>query len=113
MASFDIKLIQEFDGSGDIIAWLERVELVCELQVPPVDEKLVIPLRLTGGASAVYRQLADEDKKDIVKLRAALKRAFAVDKYAAYERFSTRRLCPGETVDVYLAELRQLATLFG
>ncbi|XP_043206517.1 uncharacterized protein LOC122372905 [Amphibalanus amphitrite] len=113
MASFDVKLIPEFDGSGDVLDWLEKVELVCGLQEPPVRQTLVIPLRLTGGASAVYRQLVEADRKDVVKLKDALKRAFAVDKYAAYEQFSTRRLRPGETVDVFLAELQQLATLFG
>lgn len=113
MASFDVKLIPEFDGSGDVLDWLEKVELVCGLQEPPVSQTLVIPLRLKGGASAVYRQLAEADRKDVDKLKDALKRAFAVDKYAAYEQFSTRRLRPGETVDVFLAELQQLATLFG
>ena len=38
---------------------------------------------------------------------------FAVDPYEAYELFIARRLRAGESPDVYLAELRRLASLFG
>ena len=113
MASFDVKLIPEFDGAGDVVDWIEKVEMVCKLQQPAADLVIVIPLRLRGGASAVYRQLPEEDRRKADKVKAALRRAFAVDKYAAYELFSARRLRPGESVDVYLAELQRLSTLFG
>ena len=73
----------------------------------------VIPLRLTGGAFAVYQQLPDADKRDSEKITNALRTAFAVDSFTAYEQFVGRRLLPGETVDVFLAELRRLAVPFG
>ena len=73
----------------------------------------VIPLRLTGGAFAVYQQLPDADKRDSGKITKALRTAFAVDSFTAYEQFVGRRLQPGETVDVFLAELRKLAVPFG
>ena len=112
--SLDVKLIPEFDGSCDVLDWLEKVELVCGLQEPPVSQTLAIPLRLKGGASAVYWQLAEADRKNINKINDALKRALAMDKNAAYEQFSARRLRrSGETADVFLAELQHLATLFG
>ena len=107
-----MKLIPEYDGTGDV-DWIEKVEMVCDLQEPAADMALVIPLRLKGGASAVYRQLPVEDRREAAKIKAALRRAFAADKYAAYELFSARRLCNGESVDVYLADLKQLSTLFG
>ena len=113
MASFDVKLIPEYDGTGDVVDWIEKVEMVCDLQQPPADLALVVPLRLKGGASAVYRQLPVEDRREAAKIKAPLRRAFAADKFAAYEQFSSRRLRAGESVDVYLADLKQLATLFG
>ena len=70
----------------------------------------VIPLRLTSGAFAVYQQLTDADKKDT---RTVLRTAFAVNSFTAYEQFVARRLQPGETVDVFLAELRRLTVPFG
>ena len=111
--SFDIRLIPEFNGNGDVVEWISKVEMVCQLQTPPADELIVIPLRLTGGASAVYRQLSVDERKDIQKVKSALKRAFAADKFISYEMFIDRKLRDGESVDVYLAELKQLASLFG
>ena len=110
-----MKLIPEFDGSGgdDVVDWIEKVEMICELQTPAAPQQSVIPLRLKGGALSVYRQLPDDDKKDADKVKSALKTAFALDKFTAYERFADRRLRPGESVDIFLSELKQLASLFG
>ena len=114
MASFDVKLIPEFSGIGeDVVDWIDKVEMVCKLQTPEAPQQTVIPLRLKAGALSVYRQLPTEDKRDPEKVKSALKRAFALDKFAAYERFADRRLQPGESVDVFIAELEQLASLFG
>ena len=87
-------------------------ELVCNLRGIAQLES-VIPLRLTGGAFAVYQQLPDADKRDSGKITKALRTAFAVDSFTAYEQFVGRRLQPGERVDVFLAELRRLAVPFG
>lgn len=110
---FDLKLIPEYDGSGAqaVVEWLEKVELVCKLQGVD-DVASVIPLRLTGGAFAVYLQLNETDRKNTEKLKKALLAAFAVDPYVAYEQFVSRKLHSGESPDVYLAELRRLASLF-
>ena len=100
MASFDVKLVSEFDGAGDALDWLDKVELLCGLQEPRANEALVIPLRLKGDDSAVYRQMTETDKKDAARVKQALRRAFAGDKYAAYEQFSARRLQAWESVDM-------------
>ncbi|KAF0301178.1 hypothetical protein FJT64_022620 [Amphibalanus amphitrite] len=36
MAGLDVKLIPEFDGSGEdhVVDWIEKVEMVCTLQTP-------------------------------------------------------------------------------
>lgn len=111
--TMDIRLIPEFDGvSCDVIEWLEKFELICNLR--GIEERQhVLPLRLTGGAFAVYMQLSAESKKDYGKLRESLISAFSSDKFFAYEDFVNRKLGTGESVDVYLADLRRLAALFG
>lgn len=111
---FDLKLIPEYDGSSakSVVEWLEKLELVCKLQGVS-DVASVIPLRLTGGAFAVYLQLAESDRKSTEKVKKALLGAFAADPYVAYNQFVNRRLRTGESPDVYLADLRRLATLFG
>ena len=109
----DLRMIPEFDGVSQPVAeWIEKLELVCDLR-GIYSLHSVIPLRLAGGAFAVYQQLSAEDKRSFSKIKDALISAFAVDRYQAYERFVSRKLCSGEAVHVYLADLRRFAGLFG
>ena len=73
----------------------------------------IIPLRLGGNAFAVYQQLPPTNKLNVAAIKRALIGAFGVDKFVAYELFTSRKLKIGESVDVYLAELRKLALAFG
>ena len=110
---FDVKIIPEFDGTTQPVAeWFEKAELVCRLRNVK-DLTTVVPLRLTGGAFAVYQQLSDSKKKDIEKVKGALYSAFVVDQFTAYELFVARRLKRDEVVDVYLADLRRLSSMYG
>lgn len=85
--------------------------LVCKLR--KIDDiASVILLRLTGGAFVVYLHLDEGDRKSTENVKAALLAAFAIDPYVAYEQFIGRKLHFEESPDVYLAELRGLASLF-
>ena len=108
----DIKLIEEFDGTGSVVEWLNKVELVAKIRKLD-DLSLVIPLRLTKGAFAVYQQLPDAKKSSGEEVKKALIAAFAVDQFTAYDAFVNRKLQNGESVDVYLADLQHYASLFG
>ena len=109
--ALELRLIPEFSGTAgeSVVDWLEKLDLVCALRDLRSPETL-IPLRLSGGAFAVYQQLPTAIKQDFSKLKEALLTSFSLDCFAAYEQFSTRRLGPAETVDMFLAELRRLAT---
>lgn len=110
-APFDARLIPEYDGTTDVVEWFTRAEMLCQLRGVPSES--VLPLRLTGGAFAVWSQLSDSSRRSLTAVRDALYEAFALDQYAAYDAFSTRRLRLGESADVFLADLRRLAVLFG
>lgn len=111
---FDLRLIPEYDGSDkqSVVEWLVKLELVCKIRGVD-DVASVVPLRLTGGAFAVYLQLPATDRKKFSRVRDALVEAFAVDPFLAYEQFTARKLRSGESPDVFLAELKRLASLFG
>ena len=112
---FDHKLIPEFDGSASgpsVVEWMEKAELVCKMYQAKHRE-LTIPLRLMGGAFAVFHQLKEEDKMDFDRIKAALFTAFAADGFMAFDQFAERWIYLGESVDVYLAELQRLLGLFG
>ena len=113
--AFDPKLIPLFDGTDagqSVVEWVEKAELVCRLSGVKHIECVVL-MRLSGGAYAVYQQLSEEKRADFACIKDVLYTAFALSPVTAYKQFAARRLRPGETVDVYLAELRQLATQFG
>ena len=110
---FDVRLIPEFSGAATdmpIVEWVENIELVCELCAVKNVER-VLPLRLRGGALAIYRQLSAEQKADAEQIKQALITAYAADAFNAYDQFVTRQLSPGETVDESFAELQRLARL--
>ena len=100
-------MIVRFDGSSDVLCWLEKVELVCSLQgiTEPVK---VIPLLLEGSAFAVYQQMAATEKTKLNSVKDALMTAFSIDAFEAYENLKVRSWIEGESVDVYAAELKKL-----
>ena len=56
-------------------------------------------------------QLSDKAKADTIKIEAALRTAFVADKFSAYHEFRNRKWNSGETVDVFLAKIKRLASL--
>ncbi|MEL7287530.1 MAG: hypothetical protein AAGJ57_08955 [Pseudomonadota bacterium] len=100
-------MVSQYNGSGDFDEWIKKLELVAKIQNIKKKENFV-PLFLTGGAFAVYDALPEKKKDDYDEIRAALSRAFSIDRFRAFEEFSHRRLQPGESVDVYLSDLRTL-----
>ena len=61
----------------------------------------------------MYQQLSEEKRADFGCIKDVLYTAFALSPVTAYKQFVAHRLRPGETVDIYLAELRKPATQFG
>ena len=109
---FDLKLVPEYNGTISVVDWLERVDLICQLSgVDRVEQ--IIPLRLAGGAFDVYQQLSDADKTNATRVKAALRKAFALDPCEAYKQFSRRTLRLDESVDEFYAALKKLSSLFG
>ena len=91
---FDVRLIPEFSGAATdmhIDEWVENVELVCELCAIK-NVECVQPLRLRGGALAIYRQLSAEQKADAEQIKQALITAYATDAFNAYDQFVWRLL---------------------
>ena len=78
-----------------------------------VDLALVPAARLAGGAFAVWLQTPEASRRSVDCGRDALYHALVMDTLAAYDSYASRRLRPGESADVYLADLRRLATLYG
>ena len=72
-------VIRCYNGDGDVIEWLKKVDLVCQLQGIETTKAGVIPLFLQGPAFAVYEQMGKEAKEDALKIASELTRAFSMD----------------------------------
>lgn len=110
MAEETRQMVRCFDGTGDVSSWLKKATLVAKLKEIKRLE-CFYPLYLEGDAFAVYDQMDDADKEDASKIEQALRTAFEVDRYEAYDLLRSRRWTPGEPVDVFLTDLRRLAKL--
>lgn len=107
-----VKSYEDNKISGDFNEWCDKLELVAKLQ--KITELVsFMPLFLSGPAFAVYKQLADNVKADYTLLKKAMSLAFCESNYSAYDQLRARCLGDGETVDVYLADLRRLIALIG
>ena len=96
----------------DFCEWLERLELVADLQEVEKKEAF-LPLFLRGHAFAVFKQLGEETKKSYAALKGALVSAFSINRITAYEQLRKRALRDGEPVDSFVADLRRLFLLTG
>ena len=102
--------VRPFDGKDDVVEWLDRYEKMVEL----VEEKkpaIAISAFLHGPAYAAYTGMEKSRQKDMSEVKRCLMDTFALGKIDAYMAFKSRVLQPGETVDVFLSSLRQLAKL--
>ena len=69
-------------------------------------------MKLQGDAFTGYAQLSPRDRPSYQVVKEVLYSAFAPDSIGAYEEFIARKPKPGEEVDVFLADLRRLSSLF-
>lgn len=83
------------------IEWVEEAELICQLCKLKMSTA-VIPLRLLGSLKQKKNPTLTE-----------IKRALYTDLFVTYQQFLGHQLLPGETVDVYLADLLKLSVPFG
>lgn len=104
------EIVRPFDGSNDFFEWVQRLELIGQLQGVENMAKFV-PLFISGGAFSVYNGLSAEEKNDYGLLKKALMKAFSIDQFVAFERLKERKLVQNESVDVYLADIKRLVTL--
>ena len=96
--AFDPKLMPLFDRSDpeqSVVEWLEKAELICQLNSVKRIES-VIPIHLSGGAYAVYQQLSGEKHTDFSYMEKALYMAFTLDPFTVWKQFVVHCLHLGE-----------------
>ena len=100
------KMIRPFTGEGDVLAWMQKIELVAKL-TGEKDLASFLPLYLEDGALAVYLEMPDAKKTDASLIQQELLKAFTDNEFVAFSKLKAARWA-GEPVDVYANELRRL-----
>ena len=103
-------LIPKFDGTTDVTQWLKQLN-VAKVAAKITDVTVVMPAFLRGDVFTVFANLPDDQQQDYAAIADALTVAFGVDEHVAYRELVTRRWRSGEPVDVFVADLRRLASL--
>ena len=99
--------IRPFDGDGDIVAWLSKVELVAKLSSVK-DAALLVPMFLEGGALALYLELDESKKNDYSALSRELIRAYSDSQSVSFCKLKAAQWT-GEPVEVFANNLRRMA----
>ena len=99
--------IKTFDGDGDIVAWLSKVELVAKLSGVK-DVAQLVPLFLEGGALALYLELDESKKSDYSALSRELIRAYSDSQSVSFCKLKAAKWT-GEPVEVFANNLRRMA----
>lgn len=106
-----LKLVKPYDGSGDISKWLDKLKMLIKLQGLDLNTSEVIPYFLEGNAYELFSQLDKNVATDSALLEKSLQDAFGLDSFEAFEILRCKRWDGTETVDVYMAEIKRLASI--
>ena len=110
-AKISSDMVKPFNGEGDVLAWLEKVQLVAELSGVTELAKF-IPLFLEGSALSVYLELTKDEKLVPGTIIARLKEVYSDSVFVAFRKVMSMRWM-GEPIDAFVTEIRRLAGLAG
>lgn len=105
-----LKMVDKYDGSDDIITWLEKLSMLKQLRRVKEPLHELIPIFLVGDPYVWYQQQSCATKESSELLVAALKKAFGMDSFDAFNKLRTLRWKPGDSVEIYLSTLKRLAS---
>ena len=96
-------------SSGDVDEWFCRFEICSTANEWNAATKATkLPTLLEGEALAVWLELSVEDKEDYTKAKKAIKSKLLPPAFSALDRFNRRFMLPGETLNLYVHELKRL-----
>ena len=96
-------------SSGDVDEWFSRFEICSTAnEWNAATQAAKLPTLLEGEALAVWLELDDDDKADYSKAKKAIKSKLLPPAFSALDRFNRRSMLPGETLNLYVHELKRL-----
>ena len=98
-------------ASGDVVEWFQWYEICCRANAWDADKKaLKLQTLLEDEALAVWLELTDEQQKDYAVTKAKIIDAIMPMEFVSLDDFHKRSLLPGESLTLYVHQLKQLLT---
>ena len=96
-------------SSGDADEWFTRFE-ICSMANDwnAATQAMKLTTLLKGEALAVWLKLSDRDQADHYKAKKAIKSKLLPPAFSALDRFNRQSMLPGETLNLYVHELKRL-----
>ncbi|XP_065889767.1 retroviral-like aspartic protease 1 [Dysidea avara] len=108
MATTHVSIPKSFSG-GDTREWFQKFEICSNANGWDATKKTKkLPTLLEGEALAAWMELTDEEKKDYSVAKDKLIKKMAPLEFVSLEEFQKRPIFPGESVGMYLYELKRL-----
>ena len=97
-----------FSG-GDVREWFLKFEICTDANGWDGEKKAKkLPTLLEGEALAAWTELTEDEKKDFDAAKARLIKKLSPLEFVTLEQFQKRAIFPGESVGMYLYELKRL-----
>ena len=108
MATTHVNIPKPF-SSGDAREWILKFKICVEANGWYDDKKAKkFPTLLEGEVLAAWMELTEDKRKDFAVAKTILIKKLAPLEFVSLEEFQKRVIFPGESVGIYLYELKQL-----
>ena len=108
MATTHVSIPKSFSG-GDAREWFQKFEICSDANGWNAEKKAKkLPTLLEGEALAAWMELTEEEKADYSVTKGKLIKKMAPLEFVSLEEFQKRSIFPGESVSMYLYELKRL-----
>ena len=108
MAATHVSIPKSF-SSGDAREWFQKFEICSDANGWDGAKKAKkLPTLLEGEALAAWMELTEDEKKDFDVAKTKLIRKLAPLEFVSLEQFQKRAIFPGESVGMYLYEMKRL-----
>ena len=108
MAATHVSIPKSF-SSGDAREWFQKFKICSDANGWDGAKKAKkLPTLLEGEALAAWMELTEEEKRDFGVVKEKLIRKLAPLEFVSLEQFQKRAIFPGESIGMYLYELKRL-----
>ena len=108
MAATHVSIPKSF-SSGDAREWFQKFEICSDANGwDGAKRAKKLPTLLEGEALAAWMELTEDEKRDFGVVKEKLIRKLAPLEFVSLEQFQKRAIFPGESIGMYLYELKRL-----